>query len=311
MFSITNTPDAIILESPTDKVEIWPSCGAILNSWQVQLYGHTYDVIDGYDSAEDFAKRCEEKGFRSCKLSPYVCRMNNATYEHNGQTYTIGKFMDNGNALHALLYNLPFTVVASQANDNQASVTLQYDYNNDSEGYPFPYQLQVTYTLQTGNRLSIGTAFKNMGNESIPVADGWHPYFKLGKKINELWLEINEENMVEFDERLIPTGELVSDGRFSEPALIGDTELDNCYRLRSPLLGAACRLVNEEEGIQLSILTDESYPYLQLYTPPHRNSIAIENISATPDAFNNGMGLLILDAGDTAHFTTHYIMSEV
>lgn len=58
--------------------------------------------------------------------------------------------------------------------------------------------------------------------------------------------------------------------------------------------------------VQLEIRPDKQYPYLQIYTPPHRNSIAIENLSAAPDAFNNKMGLITLQPGENIIFTTTY-----
>ena len=43
-----------------------------------------------------------------------------------------------------------------------------------------------------------------------------------------------------------------------------------------------------------------SINYLQLYTPDHRQSIAIEPMTAEPNAFNSGNGLSILNP--TEHF---------
>jgi aldose 1-epimerase len=62
--------------------------------------------------------------------------------------------------------------------------------------------------------------------------------------------------------------------------------------------------------IQLEIIPARSYPYLQIYTPPHRKSIAIENLSSAPDAFNNGMGLVTLAPGESADFTTTYKLTS-
>jgi aldose 1-epimerase len=56
----------------------------------------------------------------------------------------------------------------------------------------------------------------------------------------------------------------------------------------------------------LEISPEGSYPFLQIYTPPHRQSIAIENLSAAPDAFNNKMGLIVLTAGEEKTFRTLY-----
>jgi aldose 1-epimerase len=45
---------------------------------------------------------------------------------------------------------------------------------------------------------------------------------------------------------------------------------------------------------------------LQIYTPPHRKSIAIENLSSAPDAFNNKIGLIELGPEDSHAFQTRY-----
>ena len=71
----------------------------------------------------------------------------------------------------------------------------------------------------------------------------------------------------------------------------------------------ACTLCNSSIGLTLTIKTDKSYPYLLIYTPAHRNSIAIENLSAAPDAFNNKMGLEILKPGESISFKTSFIIS--
>lgn len=67
-----------------------------------------------------------------------------------------------------------------------------------------------------------------------------------------------------------------------------------------------CVLRNPLKKIEIEIYPDKSYPYLQIYIPPHRKSIAIENISGAPDAFNNGMGVTTLEAGESALFKTSY-----
>jgi aldose 1-epimerase len=65
-------------------------------------------------------------------------------------------------------------------------------------------------------------------------------------------------------------------------------------------------LYNPGNGIYVSIFTNSKYPYLQLYTPPHRKSIAIENLSAPPDCFNNGIGLQLLGPSKSQTFTVWY-----
>jgi aldose 1-epimerase len=306
MFSVIQSGEAILLQSATSKVEILPHCGAILNSWTVQMHDSAWQIIDGYDSPDDFRENCEAKGFRSAKLSPYVCRLNKSQYDFDGVHYTIGKFELAGNAIHGLLYNNVFTVVNKFSDDQAAVLILQHDYDGSDAGYPFSYTIQVTYVLRANNELGINTTVTNTHDKSIPIADGWHPYFSLGEKVNNLAFSMQTDSLVVFDEALIPTGELEEYKSFHKPTLLGETFLDNCFLLNKPLQGAACILTNQKEQIQLSIFPGTSYPYLQVYTPPHRNSIAIENLSAAPDAFNNNMGLIILDAEESHSFSTIY-----
>jgi aldose 1-epimerase len=311
MFSITQDGPVLRMQSPTSVVEILPSCGAILNRWQVQMHDRSWEVIEGYDSAGDFAVNCESKGFRSCKLSPYVCRIpDGGRYSFGGNDYKVGKFDLSGASIHGLLYNMPFELAYYEATENLAMVALQYHYEATDPGYPFSYFMEVVYHLLPDNLLKLTTTVYNQHAGPIPIADGWHPYFSLGRPIDELYFEMASDYMVAFDERLVPTGDLKPEGRFEFMGGLEGISLDNCFLLRKPLIGPACMLVNTKDQIALNINPEDSYPYLQLYTPPHRKSIAIENLSAAPDAFNNNMGLQVLDPDEQATFATSYQITE-
>ena len=138
------------------------------------------------------------------------------------------------------------------------------------------------------------------------MQDGWHPYFTLGDSINELQLEFQVKNMVEFNDELVPTKRVLDFTKFSTIEKIGDTFLDNCFTLDLQECQPLCVLRNADKNIEVQLFPDETYPYLQIYTPPHRKSIAIENLSGTPDAFNNGMGVITLEPGQSALYKTSY-----
>lgn len=297
----------IILDNGESQLTILPKCGGILNQW---LF-NTIDIIDGYEHTEDFMENCENKGFRSVKLSPYVCRIQKDGYSLNGVQYPIGKYKLNGLSIHGLLYNEVFTVKDSFIGSKGATVILEHHYNGNDEGYPFAYEMLVNYTLDKNNELTIATKFTNKSTETIPVADGWHPYFKIGDKVDELKMKLNTNRMVVFDGSLIPTGELNSYEKFATSELIGNTELDNCFTVAdidNPLVGT---ITNEASGIKIEISNFENYPYFQIYTPPHRQSIAFENLSASPDAFNNKMGLKMLQPNETVQFTCGYKVAKL
>jgi aldose 1-epimerase len=311
MFTVFEKEGTLVLQSEGARAEILPACGAILNRWQVRMHHSTRELIEGYTDADDFAQHAETKGFRSCKLSPYVCRIpHGGRYSFDGEAYQVGKYNLAGSSIHGLLYNEPFQLTYSEAGEKHAMAVLQHTYGGTDAGYPFPYFIEVIYYLLPDNSLSIATTLFNKHHSPIPIADGWHPYFTLGKPVDELYLEIATDNMLVFDDALVPTGALKPEGRFEFPHSLEGMELDNCFLLRQPLVGPACSLVNTEDKIALQITPDANYPYLQVYTPPHRQSIAIENLSAAPDAFNNRMGLIVLEPDEQIKFTTTYQLIE-
>ena len=199
-----------------------------------------------------------------------------------------------------------FTVKEQWADENAAGVTLQHLYKGTDKGYPFHYSCTVVYELKKDNALTITTVITNNDEGLIPIQDGWHPYFSFGGSINELQLEFQSKEIVEFNEALIPTGKLSAYQDYGALKKIGAAEFDNCFTLNFAECQPLCVLRDPVQKLQLEIYPDKTYPYLQIYTAPHRKSIAIENLSAVPDAFNNGIGLQVLPAGASANFTTIY-----
>ncbi len=262
-------------------------------------------VIDGFDSFSHW-QTTKEMGFKSAKLSPFVCRINHSKYSWQGKDYLLDKFSLNGSALHGLIYDAPFKVVEEAFNIHYAEVELRYVFPPGNQGYPFSYECYVRYRLEEDNILGIVTAIHNRSSELLPVADGWHPYFGFGGKVNNLVLRVSSDTQLEYNTELIPTGKTIHDDRWYHGIPIGDIPLDNGYVLDFTQNQPLCTLHDPESGVSIDFLPDSSYPYLQLYIPDDRKSIAIENLSAAPDAFNNKMGLTILEPDHTKTYKVKY-----
>lgn len=290
-------------ESSDTKAEIY-SFGALLNSFTVTAKNKRVNIIDGFSSPAN-VKENITKGFKSAKLSPFVCRMNKGEYQFNNQTHKIQKFYLGDEAIHGLIYNAPFAIKKYEANNEKAFVHLSYQYNNKNEGFPFSYTTEVIYTLTANNNLSIRTIVTNTSDSEMPLNDGWHPYFKLGETVNDLQVQFNSNSMLEFDSRLLPSGKIIPYSKFETMNAFENTELDNCFVLKDHS-SPSCILRDDNSGIEFSITADSSYPYLQVYTPPHRKSIAVENLSSAPDSFNNHIGLIIAKPNEQYTFTTSY-----
>ncbi len=309
--SIINIRD----EKSGTEVSVLPY-GATLHAFRVPLDGSRlpaprsglFNVIDGYHNADELKKEMG-RSFKGPKLSPFPCRIDSGKYRFEGKEYEFSDLFVDGNAIHGLLYDKTFTITEESKNGSSAAVGLEYFYNKEQRGYPFAYKCFVKYILHPGNLLEVQTVITNRDDRTIPIADGWHPYFRLGGKIDDWWLQFNAASMVEFNERLIPSKRLLKYDTFNKARLIGHTQLDNCWVLENGKTSPACELFNPDNGLRVSFCTDAGYPYLQIYTPPGRESIAVENLSAAPDSLNNKMGLILLPPGHSQTFTVNYKVS--
>ena len=300
----------ILLEDAAAKttVEVF-AFGALLNAFTVvNAKKAETNVVEGYVNPVD-AKANITDGFKSAKLSPFVCRMKNGEYDFDGHAYKVEKFYMQESAIHGLIYDAVYDITNTTANDDYALVTLNHSYKQEDKGYPFSYEVAVTYKLEKDNRLTIVTVIKPGGN-AMPLSDGWHPYFKLGETINTATFCVNSSKMVEFGEGLLPSGKYLENEYFTQAETFNNTELDNCFLLKNTGV-AACILADEATGVQLSIVPGSTYPYLQVYTPPHRKSVAIENLSSPPDAFNNQMNIIHAKPHTEFKFETTYIVSLI
>ncbi len=276
--------------------------GGLLNGWKIPLKGKVQQCVDGFASVAD-ARKNMANSFKSAKLSPFVCRMRKGSYEFNNQSYTVHKHYLEANAIHGLIFDAPFAIKTHEATNTAASVALEYHYQQSDQGYPFNYSITIIWKLEAGNKLSATTLVSHENKIAIPYADGWHPYFTLGGKVNSYTLKFNSNTQVEFDAELLPTGKKKKDTRFLKGMVLNDIFLDNSFEL-NPNEPGKCTLSNK--NLTLTIEPDASYPILQVYTPMHRKSIALENLSGAPDNFNNGMGLLLLKPKQVYTFSTYY-----
>ena len=296
-------------ERTETEIALLPGHGASLHAFRVrQKDGAPFNVIDNYRDLDELEKEMG-RSFKSPKLSPFPCRIAGGKYQFEGKDYQFGNIFSDGTAIHGLLYNKAFTIMEEDASDTAASLSMEYWYKKDNAGYPFDYNCLVRYVLHGDNLLEVVTTVTNLDKITIPIADGWHPYFQLGGNINDWLLQFHASAIVEFNEQLIPTDRLLQYDAFDNSRLIGDTFLDNCFVLKPGIVSPACELFNPANGLRVSFSPDGTYPYLQLYTPPSRTSIAVENLSSAPDTFNNKMGLLLLPPGHSQIFTARYKVS--
>jgi aldose 1-epimerase len=270
-----------------------PGYGGALNAFFIN--GH--EILLAANTEEEL-KLQTIKSYAGAQLFPYPNRIKDAQYTFLENTYSLPvNEISLNNSLHGLIYNRPFEV--DLIDEASGLVKLSYHYVKEHAGYPFDVAIHNRYQLAE-NALTITTTIENRGTVYIPVGHGWHPYFVAPKKVDNCLLQIPGNESFIIDDDLIPTGEVERLDNFTKLNPVGSMELNHCFKLSNEK-SSQIKLVHPDENITIKIIT-EGYPYLQLYTPPKRDSIAIEPQSCAPDAFNNKIGCLYLNPNESLHF---------
>ena len=263
-----------------------PRLGANLNS--LRLRGR--EVLWSAKNPAQIEKQ-SLVAFSGSQLFPFVNRLKDGEYEHLGRRY---RFPLNepslNNALHGAVFDKEFALM--EADEKGGFLKLAYLCDGSNSSYPFKLSVENSFWLSE-NGLTISTVVENKDEQSAPFGHGWHPYFIAEKGLDEAVLQIAADKYFEVDRQLIPTGELISFDRFSRARAIGSSELDYCFPLNESDKPVARLSFGAEQTISLYT---SGYPYLQIYTPGDRKTIAIEPQTSAPNAFNNGIGNIVLPA---------------
>jgi len=204
-------------------------------------------------------------------------------------------------ALHGLLSNYDFEVTERLMSDNNSfkKLGLRAKLNKSTfSSYPFEVEFHVHYQIVRDNVFRVAFFLRNTGDRNVPAGYGWHPYFSINEPVDELYLKIPRAHRIEVDENLLPTGIKKPDHRFSEEARSLKSEsFDTCFQLDGdgPF---ETSLIAPEQNIRLNIRQSANLPYMQIYTPDDRKTIAIEPVSSNINAFRNKDGLMVLKPGE-------------
>ncbi len=248
-------------------------------------------ILDGYQTPEELEAA---KWGKSVLLFPFPNRLDRGKYTWQGKQY---EFPINNaateNAIHGFVRDEAFEVEYVFLAKDEASILCSYTYGGERPYYPFPFALEVEFSIHDNGTFTLETACRNLHDGPIPVGFGWHPYFRLTDRADQHRMQLPACEMVEINERMIPTGKRSVFGTFQKKKTTGDTFLDNCFHNLSS--GSSYKLALDAAGRSVVVkASGRQFPFFQVFTPPHRESIALEPMTCNVDAFNNGDGLITL-----------------
>lgn len=264
----------------------------------IQVAGTSF--LDGYQTPIELdLNRWGKSGL----LFPFPNRLAAGQYKWQGTHYNFPiNDPTTGTSLHGFGMDKSFRILRISTDEQQAGVACQYEYDGQFPSYPFPFNLRIDFSLDQAGNFEMEYRCWNMGENALPWGFGWHPYFQVDESVQHTQLKTPSLQMIGVDEQMIPTGKRYDFNEFVTGKPIGATVLDNCFvpasedstSLEIELQGKRGKLQYWQET------GEEGMNYVQLFTPPGRQSLAIEPMSCNVDAFNNGDGLITLQPGDMA-----------
>ncbi len=241
-------------------------------------------------------------------LAPWPNRVRDARWTLDGETQQLDiTEPDRGGALHGLLQFTDYEVTEQSAD----AVTLTA-FIAPQHGWPFALDASVRFAL-TDDGITVTHGAANRSARSAPFAAGTHPFLRVGDvPVEDLTVTAPASTYFEVDERLNPTAESrVTDAvDLRAGRRVGDLELDTAYgglEHRNPSDGRGdSAWLEAPDGSRTTVWQNLDWGYLQVFTTPifprpsgTGTAVAIEPMTAPPDALNSGQGLIWLEPGGT------------
>lgn len=216
---------------------------------------------------------------------------------------------ERGNALHGLLRDRPYTMAERSASAVTLAATVF-----PTRGYPFQLDTTVRYEL-VDDGLRVTHGITNVGARTAPVAVGTHPFLRLGDvPTDELVLTVAAGTRFETDARLNPVSENPVEGtgfdlRGGRP--VAELHLDDAFGAVTPAGEVSRHRLGASDGRFVELWQDADFAFVQVFTtrifprdgglgtPVLGTAVAVEPMTAPPNAFNSGQGLRWLAPGET------------
>ncbi|KUO67201.1 MAG: hypothetical protein APF83_13880 [Lutibacter sp. BRH_c52] len=228
--------------------------------------------------------------YASAILFPFANRIADGSYVYDNQTYQLEiNQKEENNALHGLVYDKTFELINQKTTPEKAEVLLSYEEFEQFEGFPFTYTIDLKYIL-TKNSLDVIVYVKNTDTKTFPFTIGWHPYF-ISDDLSKSAVHFKSRKKFIFNKRNITQG--IEEIAIDRTIFIENKTLDDCFDLDSNEIDF------ETPIYKFALKSSEKDSFLQLYTPPHPNTIAIEPTTGISNSFNNGEGLKTINPNDS------------
>ncbi|MHA7130827.1 aldose epimerase family protein [Algoriphagus namhaensis] len=215
-----------LLDNGNMQVEMSNYGGLISRIYVPDREGNLENIALTLDSVQQYLTT--PNPFFGATAGRVANRIAGATFELNGQTYTLAA--NNGpNTLHGGLegFNKKVWDAEPYSNDSIVGVKMSYVSPDGEEGFPGTLTTQLWMELTLDNTLQI--RFESETDQTTLVNLTNHTYFNLGgmkRDVKDHIFQFNADYYTPVDDELIPTGEIKdvtgTPFDFREPKKLGD-----------------------------------------------------------------------------------------
>jgi aldose 1-epimerase len=292
-FAARQLGDVVQLEDTETHtlVSIIPNVGNI--AFAMTVNGH--DVLRWpYSSIDEFKARPSLSGIPL--LAPWANRLDEPAFFANGTRYAFDMTLGNVRGdipIHGLLQTTNhWQVVDMDADSRSAWVTSRLEffrYSSLMKQWPFAHTMEMTYRLG-GGALEVAVAIGNVGAEPMPVAIGFHPYFKLTDSVRDDWtIGVGARTRWLLADNKLPTGATEPIERlFPNPkaAPLMAYNLDDVFSdlVRDGQGRATMSVIGKRQ--RLDITMGPNFKSVVIYSPAGRDFICFEPMAAITNALN-------------------------
>ena len=266
-------------ENGTSIAVISPLGGAIC-----QLLINDFEIVPEFSLADPL------KYIYGHTLAPWPNRLQDASYEFAGESYSFSDLDAQNNKNHGLLLNEVFEVRSHE----EDQLVLRYSFG-EQDGYPFSIDLEITFAL-TELALEVDARVTNHG-DLAPFAIGFHPYLLTGHEF-ELTSDVIGRSVQ--NERMLPIGVEAIDALKLTQLSAELSSLDHCF-----LGGSRVTITRSDGAVAVEAL--ENLPYFMMYRPSDQLAaagplIAVEPQSSMANVFRDDIQSVLLEPGQIKHY---------
>ncbi|MHB8294022.1 MAG: aldose 1-epimerase family protein [Acidimicrobiales bacterium] len=270
------------------------------------------DVLDGYGEAE------MATGGRGQLLIPWPNRVARGRYCFGDRAHQLALTEpEQGNAIHGLVRWSSWRALERTASSVTLGLVL-----HPQPGWEYGGGFAVTYELGPEG-LTVWLRATCLSDRPCPFGAGAHPYVLAGGPVDDLVVRAPARTMAVTDDRHVPTGTAPVEGTdfdFRSPARVGALALDTAYSDLDRDSEGNCTVAVTRPGPgrdgelragqgaldeTVSIWLGPGFDHLMLFTgdtlvpAERRRSLAVEPMTCAADAFNNKVGLRVIEPGET------------